>query len=289
MAKHLVFTLYGPLQAWGTVAVGEIRPCSGHPTRSGVLGLLAAALGIRRGEDDRLRALSDGYGMAVRVDDPGDRFTDYHTIQTPQEKRKRVFYSRRDELGGKLGPHEPLNTILSRRDYLTDARFTVCLRARSDGAEPPLERLREALRRPELTPYLGRKSCPAGLPFMPSIVEADDALAALAAYAPFGKGGCSDEGAGNGALHGTGAAMRPSDAPLPGAADASGGPAAIPEPDWRRTRGGGEVDVFCDEGMCPGEPIERLVARDVLDDHTRRAFGTRLECRHRMNADQGGA
>ena len=338
MARHLVFTLYGPLQAWGTVAVGEIRPCAGHPTRSGVLGLLAAALGIRRGEDDRLRALSDAYGVAVRVDDPGDRFTDYHTIQTPQEKRKRIFRSRRDELGGMLGPHEKPNTILSRRDYLTDARFTVCLRARGDDAQPPLEELREALESPRLTPYLGRKSCPPGLPFMPRIIEADDALAALDAYAPFaapGKapgadakvdggadeaeamfdairsddgdldasdatqrpGGADASNAANApgeadasvALGSSGAKRRIGDADACGAAGGPGGPGSVSRPPWRRSPMGDEADVFCDEGMCPGEPLERLVARDVVDDHARRAFGTRLECRHRMPANRGGA
>lgn len=253
MAAYLVFTLYGPLQAWGTTAVGEIRPCAGHPTRSGVLGLLAAALGIRRGEDDRLRALADGYDVAVRVDDPGDRFIDYHTVQTPQEKKKRVFHSRRDELGGKLDRHEPLNTILSRRDYLTDARFTVCLRARDASAAPPPQELLAALEKPKLTPYLGRKSCPPGLPFLPRIIEAENAPAALAAYAPF-------------------------DAPTP-----------VARPRWRSLRRGNAGDVFCDEGMCPGEPLERLTARDVAEDHARRAFGTRLECRHHHDRDQGGA
>lgn len=184
MAEHLVFTLYGPLQAWGTVAVGEVRPSAGHPTRSAVLGLLAAALGIRRGEDDALLALSDGYGLAIRTDAPGERFTDYHTVQAPGEKKKRTFHSRRDELGAKLGPHEELHTILSRRDYLADARFTVCLRPRGIDVPHSLQALRDALLAPRLTPYLGRKCCPMALPFQPQIVDAEDALAALDAYDP---------------------------------------------------------------------------------------------------------
>lgn len=248
MAEHLVFTLYGPLQAWGTVAVGEIRPCAGHPTRSGVLGLLAAALGIRRDAPEALRALSDGYAVAVRVDAPGERFTDYHTVQTPPEKAKRVFHSRRDELGAKLGRDEELNTLLSRRDYLADARFTACIRPAGPGAPHGLPALRDALLRPRLTPYLGRKSCPAALPFQPQIIDAPDARAALDAYAPH----------------------------------------ALPDLLTRGARGNAG-DVFCDEGMCAGPPLERLVARDTLDDHARRVFATRLECRHPAGPGQGGA
>lgn len=271
MAEHLVFTLYGPLQAWGSVAVGELRPCAGHPTRSGMLGLLAAALGIRRGEDDRLRALSDGYGVAVRVDDPGDRFTDYHTAQVPSHKNKRAFHSRRDELGGKLAPHEALNTILSRRDYLADARFTACLRPWNEGVSPSLQELLAALERPKLTPYLGRKSCPPGLPFLPRIVRAEDALGALAAYYPYGEqgGGAAPDGE-----------DRQGDAQRRGGVD---------RPHWRGLRRGNAGDVFCDEGMCAGNPLERLTIRDMLDDHARRAFGTRRECRYNPETGRGGA
>ncbi|WP_461211490.1 type I-E CRISPR-associated protein Cas5/CasD [Desulfocurvus sp. DL9XJH121] len=253
MAEHLVFTLYGPLQAWGSVAVGEIRPCAGHPTRSGVLGLLAAALGIRRGEGERLQALSDAYAVAVRVDDPGERFRDYHTVQTPQEKAKRAFHCRRDELGTKLAPDETPNTLLSRRDYLTDARFTVCLRPTASGAPHSLRELHDALLRPRLTPYLGRKSCPTALPFLPQIIDAADALAALDVYAP----------------------------------DVLAPLAAALRPDRRKARGNAG-DVFCDKGMCGAESSEQRMVRDVLDDHARRAFGIRQEWRYPAPSGQGG-
>lgn len=181
MRQHLVFTLYGPLQAWGTVAVGEVRPVSGHPTRSGVIGLLAAALGVRRDEGGCLLDLHEKYGVAVRVDAPGVRMTDYHTVQTPVQKAKREFFCRRDELLQKLEPYEDLNTILSSREYVADARFTACVWAQ-EGAPYSLEVLRKALRTPALTPYLGRKCCVAA-PFGPEIIGAEDVLAAFAQYA----------------------------------------------------------------------------------------------------------
>lgn len=182
MGKYLVFQIYGPLQSWGNVAVGEIRPTSGRPTRSAVLGLLAACLGIRRHEEDRLQELAGAIGMTVRVDASGMRLIDYHTVQTPKEKRKRVFFSRRDELGPLLEPDEDLTTILSRREYLTDAHFTVCLWPKKQEGEISLEEIEKNLARPRLTPYLGRKCCPTALSFNPMLMKAEGPLEALREY-----------------------------------------------------------------------------------------------------------
>ena len=181
MKDYLVFTLYGPLQAWGTIAVGEVRPVASHPTRSGVLGLLAAALGIRRDEEERLAALHESCGFAVRVDAPGERILDYHTVQMPRARKNRVFYSRRDELGPMLDPDEDLNTILSSREYLADACFTACVWFDNEG-EFSLEDIAEHLNQPDYTLYLGRKSCPVAAPLSPSVVSAESVPEALGAY-----------------------------------------------------------------------------------------------------------
>ena len=170
MAAYLTFQLYGMLAAYGLLAVGEVRPSAAHPTRSAVFGLLAACLGIRRGEEERLAALTAGYALAVRVDAPGTPLIDYHTVQTPPEKNKRVYRTRADELGGLLGRDEEPYTVLSRRGYLCDAHFTAGLTPR-DGAPYPLNALAGALRKPLLAPYLGRKSCPPSLPFDPRVGE----------------------------------------------------------------------------------------------------------------------
>lgn len=182
MTRYLTFQLYGMLSAFGLVAVGEVRLTAGHPTRSAVMGLLAACLGIRRDEEARLAALSAGYGLAVRVDAPGTPLLDYHTIQTPPEKNKRTYRTRADELGGLLGRDEEPYTILSRREYLCGAYFTVSLWTTTDAPPYPLEDLATALRRPVFTPYLGRKCCPPSLPFAPEVGEFAHMEEALAAY-----------------------------------------------------------------------------------------------------------
>ena len=50
MPEYLVFQLYGPFMSWGDIAVGEMRPSAMMPAKSAILGLLAAAVGIKRPE-----------------------------------------------------------------------------------------------------------------------------------------------------------------------------------------------------------------------------------------------
>ncbi|MCP3670538.1 MAG: type I-E CRISPR-associated protein Cas5/CasD [Gammaproteobacteria bacterium] len=178
MKEYLLFHLYGPMAAWGDTAVGEFRPSHNHPTRTAVLGLVAAALGIRRHEEERLQALEQSCLVAVRLDATGEVLRDYHTTQVPPEQRKVRHYTRRDELNA-----SKLHTILSQRDYLTDAAATIALSATDD---PPirLQQMAEALQRPALPLYLGRKSCPLALPLEPRLIKANDLKTAFDAYPP---------------------------------------------------------------------------------------------------------
>lgn len=167
MRDYLLFRLYGPLAAWGGIAVGEFRPSFGHPSKSAVLGLVAGALGLRRTDQASLDALAAGYGFAVRADTPGEVLRDFHTAQVPS-RQKRIFMTRKDELAG---PNHDLNTILSSRDYRVEALYTVALWARPH-APYTLNVLADTLRRPRFVPYLGRKSCPLALPMQPQITSA---------------------------------------------------------------------------------------------------------------------
>src|SRR6056297_3475917 len=96
--KYLVFRLYGPLSAWGGIAVGESRHSAVYPSKSALLGLLAAALGIRRDEEARQAALAAGYQFAVKVLRTGSLLRDYHTTQVPDSAGKLVYRTRCDEL-----------------------------------------------------------------------------------------------------------------------------------------------------------------------------------------------
>lgn len=180
MTQYLTFTLYAPMAALGGVVVGERRTGTPRLARSALVGLLGAALGVRRDNEPALQALAAGYGFATRTDAPGRVLTDYHTAQVPPADRKRRHFTRRSELS--LPKHE-LETVLTRREYRTDAIYAVAL-WRRETAPYALEQLAHALRQPQFVLYLGRKSCPLALPVAPQLVEADHILAAFAAREP---------------------------------------------------------------------------------------------------------
>lgn len=176
MAEFLVFRLYGPMASWGEVAVGELRPSALHPSRSALLGLLAAALGLRREAEAEQGELGRTLRFAVSVESAGVPLSDYHTAQVAPLRRGRIVTTRESQLRGR---RDGLETILSRRDYRCDALYRVA--AWHEG-ESPLRSLAElalALERPVFTLYLGRKSCPPGLPLGPQVVSAPSAAAAL--------------------------------------------------------------------------------------------------------------
>ena len=175
MRDYLIFRLYGPLAAWGDIAVGEYRPSFAHPGKSAIIGLLAAALGIRRNEEERQKSLAESCSFAVRVDSMGLLLRDYHTTQVPSTRKGVTHYTRRSELAV-----DDINTILSSRDYRCDAAYTVAVSV-NNGASHSVQDLAAALKKPVFTLYLGRKACPLALPLQPHIVNAATLREALEA------------------------------------------------------------------------------------------------------------
>ena len=173
--RFLLFTLYAPMGAFGEVATGELRTSAVRPARSAVLGLAAAALGIRRPDEERHLALQNGLWCATRMDVQGRELTDYHTTQVPGTRKGVSYRTRREELLA-----DALNTNVSRREWRTDMFFTVVLWRRGEG-DIQLEDIAHALRQPAFTLYCGRKSGPLGLPTNPEIIEAGNLMKALAA------------------------------------------------------------------------------------------------------------
>ncbi len=133
----LLLHLEGPMQSWGFRSRFDYRDTALEPTRSGIIGLICAAMGIGREEDI---SRFDCLRMGVRVDKEGRVERDYHTA---------LHVIKADASG--------TDTVVSRRDYLADACFTVGLESKN------LDLLREietALRNPVWFLYLGRKSFP---------------------------------------------------------------------------------------------------------------------------------
>ena len=148
----LALRLAGPLQSWGSRSRFVRRTTNPEPTKSGVLGLIAAAQGIRR--TDPLESLLR-LRFGVRVDQPGQIVRDFHTAQRPETDRQ-------GNLKWKSLP-------LSQRYYISDAVFLALL----EGEDQLVRGIDEAVRRPEFPLFLGRRSCPPAGPITLGVREGD--------------------------------------------------------------------------------------------------------------------
>jgi len=174
----LAFQLHGPLAAWGESAVGQERDSSLQPSRSAVLGLLAAAAGIRRDADADHLALSRDLGFGCVALSAGLGMRDFHTAQRAKSySRVKHLKTRRDELA-----HDKIDTVISYRGYRQDSLAVAAVWTRGDETVS-LEHLAGALQRPVFTLYLGRRACPLALPLNPVILTCAALKDALDAYA----------------------------------------------------------------------------------------------------------
>lgn len=164
--------LAGPLQAWGTTSRFEVRTTDLRPSKSGVIGLLCAALG--RGRDQPVEDLA-ALRFGVRIEQPGSVLRDFHTVGAGTDP---VAVA-----SGGTG-----RGIVTQRYYLQDAAFAVGL----EGTDPALaERLRDALLAPRWTLALGRRSCPPAGPLVDdgSLAAADLETALREDWRPAGARG----------------------------------------------------------------------------------------------------
>ena len=132
----LLLRLAAPLQSWGSDSKFETRKTDREPTKSGVVGLLAAALGLRRDDTEGLARLN-GLRFAVRADQEGSLLVDFHTAKS------------RD------------TSYVTYRHYLQDAVFLAGIESEDTAL---LQQLQQALLHPAFSLYLGRRSCPPTLP-----------------------------------------------------------------------------------------------------------------------------
>lgn len=148
--RCLVLRLAGPLQSWGGQTDFNRRETLAEPTRSGVIGLLAAAQGRRRG--DPIEDLLD-LRLGVRVDQPGSLLRDYHTVS---DFRGVPLLSAQLSANGSQKRTQPAkHTAVTQRYYLQDAAFVAAV----EGAEELLHGLAAAIRRPAFPLALGRRAC----------------------------------------------------------------------------------------------------------------------------------
>ena len=151
----LLLRLAAPLQSWGDESKYDIRQTRMEPSKSGVIGLLSAALGLRR-DSEEIIDLSNALRMGVRVEMPGRVIRDFHTARKPKYKSNGDI--RHDTDRSVIMENAP---YVTNRYYLSDACFLVGLESED---EELMERLSKAVTAPCFPLYLGRRSCPPVLP-----------------------------------------------------------------------------------------------------------------------------
>lgn len=129
----LLLRLAAPMQSWGVGSKFNFRTTNLEPTRSGVIGMIAGAMGV--GREDSLADFSK-LKFGVRIDQPGELDKDFHMVH--------------QEIGTKI------NSWLTNRYYLFDAVFLVGL----EGEMGLLKSIDDAIKKPVYPIYLGRRSCP---------------------------------------------------------------------------------------------------------------------------------
>lgn len=163
----LALLLDGPLQSWGFASRFQRRTTGLHATKSGVIGLISAAMGLAKGSSEeremfpRLAALKMST-IAIPRDMPRAasplpvlRLEDYHTVL---DTRRASGAMNKD-------------AVVTRRQYLLDARFGVILA----GDLSVLERAAAALEDPVWGVWLGRKDCIPSSPVFVELCESQDA------------------------------------------------------------------------------------------------------------------
>lgn len=176
----LAFFLDGPMQSWGVSSRFQRRGSESFPSKSGVIGLLAAALGMDKhapDESGQLEPLAKTRFSVYRVTPENLhrqvlRLEDFHTVGGGYDAKDPVERLRisHKASGG------PSTTVITHRTYLTEARFVVVL----EGESGTLARCRTALEDPQWGVWFGRKSCLPASPLTPVLAGSKaEALGAL--------------------------------------------------------------------------------------------------------------
>lgn len=175
-SEVLALRLEGTLQAWGDSSRWSVRDTRPEPTKSGVIGIIAACFGWRLdAEGDRLVAeLAQSLRMGVRADREGVVLRDYHTIAGARSGSETPWIGLLTADGKvKKNPTSPgLHTEVSERNYLSDGCYLVAL----EGNVGFLEDIEHALVRPMWPPFLGRKSCVPTAPLYPARTDVPSRL-----------------------------------------------------------------------------------------------------------------
>ena len=131
------------MQSWGTDLHFEVRKTDRYPSKSAVIGMIAAGLGYRRDEDEKIEKLR-ALDFALRIDQPGEILRDFHIATKYKDN----------------GDTERL--YVTNRYYLQDAVFVAAIGSCDNELMDAVE---QAVKSPHFQPFMGRRSLPVGADF----------------------------------------------------------------------------------------------------------------------------
>ncbi len=147
--KTILLKFAGPLQSWGTSSRFETRSTDRYPSKSAVIGMIAASFGYLR--DEMCIKDLNQLDFAVRVDQPGELLSDYQQSNNKKNWKKMVQLER---------------VYVTERQYLQDAIFVVALGSSEQNWMVEIE---YALKHPYFQPYLGRRCNPLTRDFLSAV------------------------------------------------------------------------------------------------------------------------
>lgn len=170
------------MQSWGSSSKFQQRETNSYPTKSGIIGLLAAALGIDKHSPEEelnieiLSKLKFDVRRLERIDQIRhvQRLQDFHTIGGGWDdnwKNDKNDTRSKLHIPAKAGDRSPFGTVITHRTYLTDARFVVLL----EGDAGLIERIFQSLLNPTWGVWFGRKCCLPASPLSPALGESHEA------------------------------------------------------------------------------------------------------------------
>lgn len=170
--KYLALYLRGPMQSWGASSKFGDRGTLDAPTRSGLLGMVAAACGIDKNDEAHDRewlSRATGLSLSVLAFRRGDRMKDYHTVGARHDKDN-PWQRRMIPTAAESGKPKP-NATLTSRDYLTDSVFGAIF----TGDDAFVAEMAAGLSNPVWGVWFGRKSCIPTEPVFAGVFDSKEA------------------------------------------------------------------------------------------------------------------
>ena len=171
--SFLALYLDAPLQSWGYQSRFDRRTTLSYPTRSGILGLICAAMGKDRADKAALAEL-DTLSVTVLVFAQGGRLTDFHTVGGGYDRKTQEQFIVHTAEGKLRGAGK--ETVPTEREYLEESRFGAIV----GGDRGRIEQIATAVGNPKWGIWLGRKACIPAAPVCAGVwsteAEAEEAL-----------------------------------------------------------------------------------------------------------------